>query len=96
MKRERFPGGPQGDEFAFREKDLKGHIKSPKELESEEQEEDAPHERRPMRRPPKQDEAGQDLPLKREFGDMTRDNQLKSAYDMLRSWDLFHKRARQG
>jgi len=96
MKRERFPGDPLGDEFVLREKDLKGHIKSPKELESEEQEEDAPREKRPLKRPTRDDEAAQDLPLKREFGDMTRDNQLKSAYDMLRSWDLFHKRARQG
>jgi carboxyl-terminal processing protease len=79
------------DDDFIREKDLKGHIKSPKELEKPDQE---PVKERDLRVPLKsgKDSNGRkELPLKRELGDMTQDNQLKSAYDLLKSWDIFKK-----
>jgi len=82
---------PDGDDDFIREKDLKGHIKSPKELEKTDTE---PAKERDLRIPPrsgKDNGPRKDLPLKREVGDMTQDNQLKSAYDMLKSWDIFKK-----
>ncbi len=79
------------DDDYIREKDLKGHIKSPKELEKLGTE---PAKERDVKIPPrsgKENGSRKELPLKREFGDMTHDNQLKSAYDMLKSWDIFKK-----
>jgi hypothetical protein len=32
-----------------------------------------------------------DLPVKRVLGDVSTDNQLKAAVDMLKSWDIFKK-----
>jgi len=39
----------------------------------------------------KNNEIRKDLPLKRPFGDVNADNQLKAAVDMLKSWDIFKK-----
>jgi len=55
-------------EDTIREKDLKGHIKSPKESEA-----------RPADAPPK------------ELGEISQDNQLKAAFDILKSWEIFRK-----
>ena len=34
----------------------------------------------------------QEVPMKRQYDDMTRDNQLKSAVDLLKSWEIFKKK----
>ncbi|MDQ5984921.1 MAG: hypothetical protein CSYNP_00619 [Syntrophus sp. SKADARSKE-3] len=83
------------DDYYIREKDLKGHIKSPKELENPSQDQ---AKEKDWRVPARFRDNGsrKDLPLKRELGDMTRDNQLKSAYDMLKSWDIFKKNLKNG
>jgi len=57
---------PTGE--TLRERDLKGHIRSPKE--NEEKKEDA---------------------VKSDIDEFTRDNQIKSAVDILKSWDIFKK-----
>ncbi|MDO9586183.1 MAG: S41 family peptidase [Syntrophales bacterium] len=53
---------------ALRERDLKGHIRSPKENEGKTED-----------------------PPKSESDELTRDNQVKSAVDILKSWDIFKK-----
>jgi carboxyl-terminal processing protease len=40
---------------------------------------------------PKEAEGKTEEPLRREPGDVTQDNQLKSAVDILKSWDIFKK-----
>jgi carboxyl-terminal processing protease len=54
----------------MRERDLKGHIKSPKEKENGQKPEE---------------------PAKKEKDDLTLDNQLKGAIDILKSWEIFRK-----
>jgi len=53
---------------ALKERDLKGHIRSPKENEGKTED-----------------------PPKSESDELTRDNQVKSAVDILKSWDIFKK-----
>lgn len=75
----------------IREKDLKGHIKSVKELERKGEE---PVKDREVKLPPrviKDNGNRKELPVKRILGDVNTDNQLKAAVDMLKSWDIFKK-----
>ena len=58
----------EGTEDRIRERDLKGHIKSPKENGQKPEE-----------------------PAKKEKDDLTLDNQLKGAIDILKSWEIFQK-----
>ncbi len=69
-------------EEPLREKDLAGHIPSPREN-GEVKESPAV--------PPAQPRM---LLRREEMGDVTQDNQLKSAIDILKSWDLFRKGTR--
>lgn len=64
----------EGAEDRIRERDLKGHIKSPEEN-GQKPEEPAKKE-------------------KKERGDLTLDNQLKGAIDILKSWEIFRKTIR--
>lgn len=85
------------DDFFIREKDLKGHIKSPKEMETPAVEPTKPREAKPAR--PAKDNGGakKDVPLRRTlFGDLEHDNQLKSAYDMLKGWEILDKHYNRG
>jgi carboxyl-terminal processing protease len=66
--------GPE--EQQIRERDLKGHIKSDKELES---------------RPPESKPEAPDQESKKEMDPLDQDNQLKNAIDILKSWDIFRK-----
>ena len=91
VKFQRSPDDIESEDDFIREKDLKGHIKSPKELENPEQVQSKERDLKAAPRTGKENGSRKELPLKREFGDMTRDNQLKSAYDMLKSWDIFKK-----
>jgi carboxyl-terminal processing protease len=68
IKLDRTPGEKEVPEDTVREKDLKGHIKSPKEREG--RPEDTPH---------------------KELGEISQDNQLKAAVDILKSWEIFRK-----
>jgi hypothetical protein len=63
----------------MRERDLQGHIKSTKELESKP--EDGKKETR--------EEAKKEP--KKEVDDLDRDNQLKNAIDILKSWDILKR-----
>jgi len=79
--------GEGKEHITIREKDLEGHLKSTKELNGQEEEEKG--------KPPvmlKEEEGKKELPLKRPFGDITKDNQLKSAYDILKSWDILGRK----
>ena len=60
----------EGDNALLREKDLKGHIKSPKENEAKTEE------------------------PKKETDNLDRDNQLKNAIDILKSWDILKKNSK--
>ena len=91
VKFQRSPDDAGTDDDFVREKDLKGHIKSPKELENGELNTGKEIDPRSRMLPGKNNDSRKELPLKRPFGDMTKDNQLKSAYDVLKSWDLFKK-----
>jgi len=85
--------GNDGDDDDFepiREKDLKGHIKSAQEKEKPSDETDREGELL-QKRLQKNNGARKNLPLKRPFGDVNADNQLKAAVDMLKSWDIFKK-----
>ncbi len=76
---------------AIRERDLEGHLKSIHELNGRTDE-----EKSRTVSPPKTEEPKRELPLKRPLGDLTRDNQLKSAYDILKGWNLLDKKAKSG
>lgn len=76
---------------AIRERDLEGHLKSIHELNGRTNE-----EKSRTVSPPKTEEPKRELPLKRPLGDLTRDNQLKSAYDILKGWNLLDKKAKSG
>ncbi|HOJ51020.1 MAG TPA: S41 family peptidase [Syntrophales bacterium] len=82
-------GGEEGERYAIREKDLEGHLKSPNEMKGEPEE-----GRPPAPAVPREEEKKKDFPLKRPFGDMTKDNQLKSAYDILKSWEIMERKAK--
>ncbi|MEI6313565.1 MAG: S41 family peptidase, partial [Syntrophus sp. (in: bacteria)] len=87
------PNGEVDDEDyePIREKDLKGHIKSIKELEKKG---DAPSKDKDLmiqQRIMKDNGKSKDLPVKKTLGDVNTDNQLKAAVDMLKSWDIFKK-----
>jgi carboxyl-terminal processing protease len=84
IRRTRIVNGKEREstEEPLREKDLAGHIPSPRENgEVKESPAAPPTQPRP-------------LPRREEMGDVTQDNQLKSAIDILKSWDLFRKGAR--
>jgi len=89
------PGSGDDDEDyePIREKDLKGHIRSAKEKDRP-GEETGREEELLLKRLQKNNGARKDLPLKRPFGDVNTDNQLKAAVDMLKSWDIFKKSIR--
>jgi len=85
------------EDYFLREKDLKGHIKSPKELETPVVGPTKPLDTKSLQRPGKENGSRKDLPLRRTlFGDMNHDNQLKSAYDMLKGWDILDKHNKRG
>jgi len=81
--------GEDEDHEPIREKDLKGHIKSAQEQAKPGEEPDREGEL--LQKRLKNNEIRKDLPLKRPFGDVNADNQLKAAVDMLKSWDIFKK-----
>ncbi len=61
---------PDAENHMLREKDLKGHIKSPRENDAKTEE------------------------TKKEMDDLERDNQLKNAIDILKSWDILKKNSK--
>lgn len=74
------PEGPETPEAQMmREKDLKGHIKGDRE-----------GEQKPPEEAKGQDAKGQEAKGK-EKTDLQRDNQLKSAVDILKSWEVFQR-----
>ncbi len=75
----------------IREKDLQGHIKSVKEMEKKGGEPAKDRDIKLPQRITKDNGNRKDLPAKRVLGDVTTDNQLKAAVDMLKSWDIFKK-----
>ncbi|MDD5170869.1 MAG: S41 family peptidase [Syntrophales bacterium] len=95
VKFQRSPDDVDMDADFIREKDLKGHIKSPKELENPSPEQAKERDLKVPRTGKENNGSRKELPLKREFGDMSRDNQLKTAYDMIKSWDIFKKNLRK-
>ncbi|MBA4397586.1 MAG: hypothetical protein C0394_09440, partial [Syntrophus sp. (in: bacteria)] len=64
----------EGAEERVRERDLKGHIKSPEENGQKPEDRTKPEEK-----------------AKKDADDPALDNQLKSAIDILKSWDIFRK-----
>lgn len=94
LKYQRSPDDPNGEDYVIRERDLKGHIPSALEMERGTGEPQRDEEQRIHLRRQKDDGAKRELPKKREFGDMTHDNQLRAAVDMLKSWDIFRKTSR--
>jgi carboxyl-terminal processing protease len=82
IRRARAAGEKEPAEEPLREKDLAGHIRSPRENGTGKEKAPAPP----------------DLPRSRReaMDDVTQDNQLKSAVDILKSWDLFRQGARSG
>lgn len=87
------PGDEADDEDyePIREKDLKGHIKSIKEMEKKGEEPSKDKDLKLPQRIMKDNGNRKDLPVKRTLGDVNTDNQLKAAVDMLKSWDIFKK-----
>jgi carboxyl-terminal processing protease len=75
----KMPEEEEGPETVIREKDLKGHIKGEKEA------------ARPKEIPEKKAEKKEE---KKEKDPLVRDNQLKSAVDILKSWEVFSKSGR--
>ncbi|HPC72967.1 MAG TPA: S41 family peptidase [Syntrophales bacterium] len=75
----KMPEEEEGPETVIREKDLKGHIKGEKEA------------ARPKETPEKKAEKKEE---KKEKDPLVRDNQLKSAVDILKSWEVFSKSGR--
>jgi carboxyl-terminal processing protease len=86
--------GDEADDADYepiREKDLKGHIKSVKEMEKKSGEPSKDIDLKLPQRIMKDNGNRKDLPVKRILGDVNTDNQLKAAVDMLKSWDIFKK-----
>jgi carboxyl-terminal processing protease len=73
--------GTEEQTMQLRERDLKGHIKSTKELESK------PSEAKPPESKP--EDAKEEL--KKDADALAQDNQLKSAIDILKSWEILMK-----
>ena len=71
--------GTEEQQMRMRERDLQGHIKSLKELEAKP--EDAKKD--PKAEPKKE--------TKKEVDDLDKDNQLKNAIDILKSWDILKR-----
>lgn len=93
VKYQRSPDEEDGDEFIVREKDLRGHIPSVQEKENGAVEK-GKTPRIPVRIPG-ENEKRRDLFKKREFGDVNRDNQLRAAVDILKSWEIFKKQTKR-
>ncbi len=71
--------GPEEQLMRLRERDLQGHIKSAKELESKPED---------PKNDPKKDPKGE---AKKETDPLAQDNQLKNAIDILKSWDILKR-----
>ncbi len=71
--------GTEEQLMRIRERDLKGHIKSAKELESKPED---------PKEDPKKDPKGE---AKKEVDNLDKDNQLKNAIDILKSWDILKR-----
>jgi len=84
-------GEEERDRPPIRERDLEGHLKSTQELKGK-----AVEEKPRVITPSKPDDAKRELPVKRPLGDLTRDNQLKSAYDIIKGWNILEKKAKSG
>lgn len=93
VKYQRSPGEPDMEDYVVREKDLKGHIPSPEEKKKGNN--DGLMQGDERKPPPERKD--KDSPKgafkKRPFGDVTTDNQLKSAVDILKSWEIFQKKS---
>ena len=71
--------GAEEQLMRIRERDLQGHIKSAKELESKQED---------PKEDPKKDPKGE---TKKEIDNLDKDNQLKNAIDILKSWDILKR-----
>lgn len=80
---EYFKPGEKESDLPIREKDLIGHIKSDDEKAAKPEDNKKIIEK--IKDPPV-------MLLKREYDDVSKDNQLKSAVDLLKSWKLFNKK----
>ncbi|MBE0558835.1 MAG: peptidase S41, partial [Proteobacteria bacterium] len=67
--------GTEEQQMRLRERDLQGHIKSLKELEAKPED---------SKKDPKAE-------TKKEVDDLDKDNQLKNAIDILKSWDILKR-----
>jgi hypothetical protein len=74
----------------LREKDLKGHIKGDRETEK------MPPEKKPAEVKDKDKDQNKDKDKGKEKTDLQRDNQLKSAVDILKSWEVFKRIGKNG
>jgi carboxyl-terminal processing protease len=75
--------GPEEQMMRLRERDLQGHIKSAKELESKPED--------PKEDPKKESKNGAKEDPKKEPDPLAQDNQLKNAIDILKSWDILKR-----
>jgi len=83
--------GPEtADAHMLREKDLKGHIKGEREGEK------MPPEKKPAEVKDKDKDQSKDKDKGKEKTDLQRDNQLKSAVDILKSWEVFKRIGKNG
>jgi len=80
---EYFKPGEKESDLPIREKDLIGHIKSDDEKAAK------PEDNKKIIEKIKDPQV---VLLKREYDDVSKDNQLKSAVDLLKSWKLFNKK----
>ena len=71
--------GAEEQLMRIRERDLQGHIKSTKELESKPED---------PKEDPKNDPKGE---AKKDVDNLDKDNQLKNAIDILKSWDILKR-----
>jgi len=88
VRRARAASEKEPAEAPLREKDLAGHILSPREEQNGKNDQNGKEEK--IRTP------DLSLPKRDATEGATQDNQLKSAVDILKSWDLFRKEARRG
>ncbi|MCX7816706.1 MAG: S41 family peptidase [Syntrophales bacterium] len=94
VKYQRSPDEEDGDEYIVREKDLRGHIPSTQEKENGTVVDKGKAPKVPIRIPGENDKR-KDVFKKREFGDVNRDNQLRAAVDILKSWEIFKKQTKR-
>jgi len=88
--------GPEtADAQMLREKDLKGHIKGDRETEKKPPEKKPP-EKKPAEVTDKDKDQSKDKDKGKEKTDLQRDNQLKSAVDILKSWEVFKRIGKNG